>query len=532
MTDATNIPAGIASGIVAPGPVPDTLRDWMDRHACAGGGAPACAGPHGLMSYAALHERALALAAALRAHGLGKGDVIAAQLPNGLAFLLSYLAAGYIGAVFQTIHMPYRAAEIEPLLRHARAKAVICLARAKDFSPAETVQALRQGLPTLRLVIAVGPGGPPGTIPFEGLGDGPGGSIADRPAPGDRFALLYTSGTTAAPKGVPIPYAKFLANARLSAAELGIDSTAILLSAAPFTHLYGLFSINLALSAGAATAVLPAFTPGGLAAALDGFKPTGLFVAPAHVAACRNEGLLTPARLASLRFVLISGSACPPELAQALQELMPAGKVCQLWGMSELQAGAFTRPGDSEAVRLTTAGRASPGTELRVTDDGGCLPADTEGELQVRGVSVFAGYLDNPQATADAFAGDGWFRTGDLARLDAEGNLRITGRSKEVINRGGVKFNPADVEAVIVLHPAVELCAIVPMPDPVLGERACCFVVARGGAAIDLDMIKAWLAGHDIAKTKWPERLEVIDEMPMTPTRKIRKAELARRLAG
>jgi len=167
-----------------------------------------------------------------------------------------------------------------------------------------------------------------------------------------------------------------------------------------------------------------------------------------------------------------------------------------------------------------------------VVDDRNVLPADTEGELQVRGLSVFDGYLDNAQATAEAFTGDGWFRTGDLARLDAQGNLSITGRSKEVINRGGVKFNPADVEAVIAAHPAVELCAIVPMPDPVLGERACCFVVARGGAEIDLDAIRAWLARHGIAKTKWPERLEVIEEMPMTPTRKIKKAELAKRVAG
>ncbi|MBN8940499.1 MAG: acyl--CoA ligase [Rhizobiales bacterium] len=532
MTEAANTPVDGANETLVPGAVPDTLRDWMERHAAARGDAPACVGPHGSTPYAELHGRVLALAASLRAEGLGKGDVIAAQLPNSLEFLLSYLAAGYLGAVFQTIHMPYRAAEIEPLLKHAGARAVICLARAKDFSPADTILALRPGLPALRTVISVGSGGPAGTIPFESVDGAESALIADRPVPADRFALLYTSGTTAAPKGVPIPSAKFLANARLSAAELGIDGTARLLAAAPFTHLYGLFSINLALSAGAATAILPAFTPAGLAAALDSLEPSGLFVAPAHIAACRNEGLLTPARLASLRFVLISGSACPPDLARALQDLMPGGKVCQLWGMSELQAGAFTRPGDSEAVRLATAGRASPGTALRVVDDRNVLPADTEGELQVRGLSVFDGYLDNAQATAEAFTGDGWFRTGDLARLDAQGNLSITGRSKEVINRGGVKFNPADVEAVIAAHPAVELCAIVPMPDPVLGERACCFVVVRGGAAIDLDTIKAWLAGHDIAKTKWPERLEAIDEMPMTPTRKIRKAELARRLAG
>jgi cyclohexanecarboxylate-CoA ligase len=150
----------------------------------------------------------------------------------------------------------------------------------------------------------------------------------------------------------------------------------------------------------------------------------------------------------------------------------------------------------------------------------------------VRGISVFDGYLANPAATAAAFTTDGWFRTGDLACLDAQGNLRITGRTKEVINRGGVKFNPADVEALVAQHPAVAGCAIVPMPDPVLGERACCFVVPRAGAQVNLDMLREWLAQHAVAKTKWPERVELIAELPMTPTRKVKKSELAARLAG
>jgi cyclohexanecarboxylate-CoA ligase len=210
---------------------------------------------------------------------------------------------------------------------------------------------------------------------------------------------------------------------------------------------------------------------------------------------------------------------------------LPNGKVCQLWGMTELQAGTFTRLDDPEDVRLTTAGRATPGTELRVADDMTLLPADEEGELQARGISVFEGYLDNPQATADAFTADGWFRTGDLVRMDGRGNIRITGRLREVINRGGMKFNPADVEATIGLHPAVASCAIVPVSDPVLGERACCFIVPKPGASVELGDLRAWLASHDVAKFKWPERMELIDEMPMTPTRKIKKSELAKRVA-
>ena len=506
----------------------ETLRDCVGRLSREAATQTAVVGAGSPLTYADLHARALSLAAGFRGLGLGPGDIVAVQLPNGIEFLTCYLATGYIGATLQTIHMPYRGAEVETLLAHSRAVAAVCLSQGKDASPADIILSRKPKLPHLKHIIAVGPQPPDGTIAFASLA----GATADEAtlppvSATDRFVLLYTSGTTAAPKGVPVDYARFLFNASRSASELEIDRSSILLSAAPYTHLYGLFSVNLALTTGAATAIMPPFTPQALAAALDACRPTGLFVAPAHMSACLNEGLLTRERLASLRFVLISGSLCPPALAHAVQDLMPNGKVLQLWGMSEMQAGTFTRPGDPLSVRASTAGRASPGTELRIADDTTVLPADTEGELQARGRSVFAGYLDNAEATSAAFTSDGWFRTGDLARLDAQGNLEITGRLKDVINRGGVKFNAADVETIIGAHGAVAQCAIVPMPDPVLGERACCFVVLKPGAdAITLDDLRAFLAARDVAKLKWPERVEIIADMPMTPTRKVKKTEL------
>lgn len=511
----------------------DALRDCVGGLAREAGSQRAIIGAGHPLTYAELHARALSLAAGFRGLGLGPGDIVAAQLPNSVEFITCYLATGYIGATLQTIHMPYRGAEVETLLAHSRAAAAVCLSQGKDGSPAEIILSRKPKLPGLKHVIAVGPE-MPGTTSFASLvATTAGESALPQVRATDRFVLLYTSGTTAAPKGVPVDYARFLFNASHSAAELEIDRSSILLSAAPYTHLYGLFSVNLALTTGAATAIMPPFTPPALAAALDACRPTGLFVAPAHMSACLNDGLLTLERLASLRFVLISGSMCPPALAHAVQDRMPNGKVLQLWGMSEMQAGTFTRPGDPLDTRSSTAGRASPGTELRIADGETPLAAGTEGELQARGRSVFAGYLDNADATSAAFTRDGWFRTGDLARLDAQGNLAITGRLKDVINRGGVKFNAADIEAIVGAHEAVAQCAIVPMPDPVLGERACCFLVLKPGAApVTLDDLRTWLAARDIAKLKWPERVEIIADMPMTPTRKVKKTELIALLKG
>jgi acyl-CoA synthetase (AMP-forming)/AMP-acid ligase II len=502
--------------------------NWVARWAAEKPDHPALLSPSGTVTYAELHAGAQRLATGLRSAGMTRGARIAAQLPNSPEFVTAYLASGYAGCVFQTLHMPYRAADIAPLLAHAKSAAFVALSCAKDFEPAAYALGARAHLPDLDLVVAVGDPVPDGAVAYNDLA----GATAEEhplPDPADPYVLLYTSGTTSAPKGVMVAYEHFLPNAARSAPELGIDGDSVLLSAAPFTHLYGIFSINLALAAGATIALLPVYTPTALAEALAAYRPTHLFSAPAHMVAAEANGLLTPELLSSLKLLQISGTACPLALARTVQERLPNGKVGQLWGMSELQAGAFTRPGDPLEARTGSAGRASPGTELRVVEGGVACPADIEGELQVRGPSLFSGYLDNDAASADTFAEDGWFRTGDLAVMDADGFIRITGRSKDVINRGGVKFNPADVEDLLSGHPALAQCAIVPVPDDTLGERACLVAILRPGAEPPtLDDLRGFLTEAGVAKTKWPERLEFVDEMPMTPTRKVKKAELAK----
>lgn len=510
----------------------DVLGDWLTRNASVHGQRLALRLGEQRWTHAQLRDEVARLADALQRLGVARGEVVAVQLPNIPQFIFAYLAIAAIGAVMQTVHMAYRGADIEALLKHGGAVAVICSDDTAELATASTYLAMQPRLPELRQVIVAGVGVPPGALALADLAAPEPASMPQMSLKGsDAFLLLHTSGTTSSPKGVPHAYQDFLANARLSAEALAVSCDDTLLSAAPFTHLYGLFTVNMALATGAAIALLPVFSPPALAQAIRVMRPSIGFTAPAHIAACMNAGLFDGLDLTCFRYVQISGSAVPPALGRALESLLGGGRVMQLWGMTELQAGAYTRLEDSAVVRTETTGRASPGTELRIVDAAGLgVAAGEEGELQMRGPSLFQGYLHNEEATREAFDADGWFRTGDLASLDAAGNLRLTGRVKDVINRGGVKFNPADVEALLQKHPAVVEVAVAPIPDAVLGERACCFVVVRPGLSLDFAGMQHHLADAGLSKFKWPERLEIVATMPLTPTRKVIKARLVQDL--
>lgn len=506
----------------------DTLTGWLAKVVAARPDAPAIVQGDRAISYTELAESVDRLARALAGAGIRKGDVVAVQLPNIAEFLIAYLAIARLGGVLMTIHMPYRAAEIETLVTHAKARAIICLTEAKDWKPAETIAGMRAKLPSLRQVIALG-------APVAGalsLGDMLASDIDEElpepPVASDPFLMMFTSGTTAAPKCVVHPSHTMLSNARVGAPEHTIGPDDRVVSAAPFSHLFGLYSFHVAMAVGATNVLLPVFTPPDLAATIEAGKPTGLWTAPAHMAAMKGMGLFDKHDLSSLKMMIMSGSACPADLVRWVAGALPNCAVTQLWGMTETQGALYTRPGDDLEIAATTAGPPSPGTEVRVVDpDGNEVPAGEEGELHVRGCLLFPGYFKNDAANAEGFTEDGWFRSGDLAIRDAAGNVAITGRIKDVINRGGVKFNPRDIEDLLDGHPKVSQSAIVPMPDPVLGERACAFVtLAPGAGAATLEELCDYLLERRIAKNKLPERLVVVDDMPLTPTRKIIKGKL------
>ncbi len=510
----------------------DTLIQWLNNHASSRPDAPALITETDVITWADFKDQVDRLTIGLMGLGLMKGDVVAVQLPNIPEFMIAHVAISALGGVMQTIHMPYGTADIKFFLDHSGARAVICLPSFKEFLTAQVMMELQANSDTLENVIVLGREAPEGAVTFGSLSHEGKPVIGNPPVGSDPYLLLYTSGTTSNPKGVPLTYQNMLGHGRLCAPEFEMTEDDRVLSVAPLSHLYGLYNINCAFAAGAAMVMLPAFSPPDLARVVEATHPTAIFLGPAHAAAFRGTDILQNHNFASVKYSVFSGAYCPPDVLKYWGE-QTGGAVCQLWGMTELAAGTFSRPKMGAEIATYSAGPAAPGNEVRVvsSETGASLPADEEGELQVRGASVFPGYLNNPDANAEAFTSEGWFRTGDLATIDGHGNLTITGRIKDIINRGGVKYNPADIEEVIFTHPKVEMTAIVPIKDEKLGERACCFVQTVRGEITNLEEITDFLAKHNVSKNKWPERLEIIEDMPLTPTRKVIKGKLVELLA-
>jgi cyclohexanecarboxylate-CoA ligase len=505
----------------------ETLSTWLLRNMQDSADSPAIISSSASINHKDLLCKVSELAAGLQSLDLGKGDVIAVQLPNTPEFIYSYLAIASIGAIMQTLHMPYRQSELEYLLNDSQAAAVICLSEFKEYSPASVALDACRSIRGNSSIISVGKN-IDGIQNFRDLFLEPNKIDSELVQTDDLFVLLYTSGTTSSPKGVPHRYNNFLTNARLCGDDYGFTGSDSLLSLAPMTHLYGLFTLNMTLSLGASAVLLPVFSPDTFVKTVKEQKPSAIFAAPAHFATCFQQDLLAQKDFESVRFVCLSGSTVSPQLAEQVDDLLANGKVGQLWGMSELQAGAITRIEDPKSVRCNSSGRATTGSELRIVDSDGLLvSANKEGELQVRGLSVFDGYLNKPGETEKVFSEDAWFCTGDLAMQDEHGNLMITGRTKNLINRGGVKYNPIEIENIINKFEQVSQCAIIPNKDSTLGEIACLFVVLNKDATIELKDICAILDAANIAKFKWPEQLHIIDNMPMTPTNKIKLEDLS-----
>ncbi|MCY4238223.1 MAG: class I adenylate-forming enzyme family protein [Rhodospirillaceae bacterium] len=508
----------------------DTLSGYLEKWAAETPNATALVAPEREISYVEWRDQSRRFANALLDLGLERGDVVAIQYPNHPEFLIAFLGVAMMGGVLCTLHMPYRAGEMAPLLNHGGARAIICVRSDNKYDAPETMERLKAKVPTLEHIIVAGDVGSGHRALEDMIANGTDMPIADPPVASDPCILCFTSGTSAAPKGVVRTHETFTANGRIYPRTINQTAEDRVLVAPPFTHVFGLTCGIQAMMTGGANVLMSLFSPELYADRLINGRPTVVFSAPAHIAATIKAGLLDDVDLTSIREVVVAGSVCPPQVAADFEKRLPNGRVGQLFGMTETILVMQTPIDGPPEIRHTSTGRETDGIKVRIanTANDSEMPVGEEGELQLAGYSIFPGYLNNEEANAGAFTDDGYFRTGDLATMDAYGNVVITGRVKDIINRGGIKINPTDTENLLQAHPAIVLAAIVPMPDDVLGERMCLFVTLAPGACLTFDDVTAYLSNKGVAKMRWPERLEIIEEMPMTPTRKIQKGKLAK----
>lgn len=500
------------------------------------------------------------IAALLAAAGVGRGEPVAYQVANRAEFAAVTLGALLAGAVCCPLMPIFRERELRHVLRRARARVLFVMDRRGGRDPLAEISAVAPELPALESVFVIAADGSDGGGRALAPGDRPryrwlqaalrdveeeASAVAPTQAQPDALAqLLFTSGTTGEPKGVLHRADVLTRAARLQAEHLGLGAADRIFVPSPLAHQTGfLYGMWVALLIGAPQILQESWQPQRALAALG--KWGGTFVQAAtpflaDLVQAVEEGAAAPR---SLRLFVATGTTVPRALAAQGRAVLGA-HVCGAFGTTEGCLATLGSPADPPEKACGTDGRPLAGIEVRTCDSSGSrLPPGIEGQLQTRSPTMFQGYLERPDWTADAYTEDGWYRTGDLAVIDADGYLRLTGRVKDVVNRGGEKIPVVEIEQLLHEHAAVREVAIVGMPDARLGERACAFIVLResaesrrrgqGSAAartgIDLPAVQAFLDERRVARQYWPERVEIVAELPKTPSGKIRKYLLRER---
>jgi salicylate---CoA ligase len=546
-------PADVAADYVAKGywagvPLGTLLRGVTDRRPDAPALVDAATGLR--LTHGELVARADAAAARLLDLGMGPGDRIVVQLGNGWEFVVLALACLRAGIVPVMALPAHRHSELAHLSRHAEATAIAVPDVMRDFDHQALAHELAGDVHEVTggpwHVLVAGDHVAPGSVDLRAL-CGPGQDPAadrarlDATTPGSRdvAVFLLSGGTTGLPKLIARTHDDYAYNARRSAEVAGVDADTVYLVSLPAGHNFPLACPGIlgALLAGGRVVMLPTPEPVRAFATIATEGVTHTAVVPAvagrwldHAADAGVE------QVASLRVLQVGGARLADELARKVRPVLGA-TLQQVFGMAEGLLN-FTRLDDPEEVVCTTQGRPMcPDDEVRLVDElDRDVPEGEPGSLLTRGPYTPRGYYEAAEQNARAFTAEGWYRSGDICRCTAEGNLIVEGRDKDMINRGGEKISAEEVENLVYQLPAVAQVAAVAMPDRELGERVCLYVVPRSGATVTLAEIRAWMEAIGVARFKLPEHLVVVDELASTKVGKIDKkalrADIADRLAG
>jgi len=489
------------------------------------------------VTYHELDERATRLAINLLDEGLKPLDRVVVQLPNLVEFAYLYFALQKIGAIPILALPTHRFREMSQFAELSGAAACVTPDRSKDFDYRDLVNRMRRRNPALRMGIILGDT-PPGFLSLKELVERPGRTSAAvlkeiAIDPEDPAVFQLSGGTTGIPKLIPRSHNDYIYNSKLASAVTGVAADEIFLDVLPLAHNLPLACPGLHgyLLHGGKFVLSNSTRSEDIFALIERHRVTHIAVVPALLIRLVNDPLITKFDLSSLRVIQSGGQRLQPEVRRRTKELIPGVTVQENFGMAEGML-MFVRFDDPEEVRMETVGRPlSPDDEVRLVDDDDKEVAPGEvGELLARGPYTLRGYFGVPEYNARAFTSDGFYRSGDLMRLHPSGNYIVEGRKKDLINRGGEKISAEEIENLILTHPAVQNVACVPMPDPVLGERMCAYVITRAGQSLTLQQLAVYLLEQEIAKHKLPERMEIVDEFPLSPFGKVSKRDLTERI--
>lgn len=507
------------------------------------------------LGFRALRDRVDAVARALMALGIGAGDKVAVLATNLPEWLLLEFAVQKIGAILVTVNTNVRRSELEYLLRQAEVHTLFLIAEHRGNSYAHTLAGLvpelgqasatqpvsSAGFPCLRHAVLIGDmPATPGFMPFATFLDGgdgiPSESLKARQAavkPDDVSQIQFTSGTTGAPKGAMITHRGTLNNARLFGLRAGFRQGDRMVTAMPFFHTAGnVLDVLGLLSHGATLVKAIQFDPVKMLELVAHERATILHGVPTMLIAMLQHPRAPEFDTRSLRLVLSGGTPIPVPVLEQVKSQFGADPVIG-FGMTEASPMVTGTPvTDSFELKSATVGRPLPHVAVKIVDGNGQPVAlGTPGELLVRGFGVMKGYYKMPEKTADAIDADGWLHSGDLATMDANGYIRIVGRIKDMIIRGGENVYPAEVETFLMRHPAIRQAQVVGIPDPYMGEEAAAFIQLREGVAPDAAALEEYCRAN-MSRHKLPKYFRFVNEFPLTPSGKVKKFELRDRLVA
>ena len=491
------------------------------------------------ITYRQLAQNVERLALHLLALGVQPLDRFVMQLPNGTEFVYFYFALQKVGAIPVMALSPHRYTEIEQFVRLSQAVGYAIPERSGDFVFAELAERLQREHPSLRWIFVSGEAKLPGSISLTELLQTESGLPAERLSeivvdPTVPALFQLSGGTTGIPKLIPRTHNDYIYNTKIAAQINDIRPDDALLLILPMAHNFPLACPGMQgfMSRGAHCVIADSTRPDDVFALIERERITHIELVPAMLIRWINDPQIKAHDLSSVRVINTGGQKLQPEVKRHAEELIPNCKVQEVFGMAEGLL-CYVRLDDPVEVRMETVGRPlSPDDEIRLVDgnDNEVLPGEI-GELLVRGPYTLRGYFRVPEYNARTFTPDGFYRSGDLMRLHPSGNYIVEGRKKDLINRGGEKISAEEIENLILSHPATLNVACVPMPDPVLGERTCAFVIPQPGATLTLQELNAFLLDKGIAKFKLPERLELMEDFPLSKFGKVSKHVLAQQIA-